>query len=501
MSNIVVFNTLTGQKEKFVPISGNQVKMYACGPTVYDMSHLGHARMAIVWDVVQRYLRYAGYDLTYVRNITDVDDKIINRARDMGTTPEQVAREYTYSFWRDMHELNVESPDVEPRCTEYISLMIEFIQGLIEKGSAYVAGQDVYFDVASFKEYGKLGKKELDDLISGARELVRSQEDLAERKKNPVDFALWKGTAETAASWNSPWGYGRPGWHLECSTMTKHVLGPTIDIHAGGEDLVFPHHENEIAQSESLHGVTMAKYWLHNSFVQVTVFKDNEKISEKMAKSAGNFSTIHGLLQEFSADTIRLFILQTHYRHPIDFSLESLASTRTAMARLLRAAAISEGSESQNGNQGAGADPGQFVRLLKERKDYAGLRDLADDEFTKQFVHDFEEAMNNDFNTAIASSLLFTVADKIFQDTDDVRRRAYAKVLVSYGRLLGLTFQDTRRFIDTATGEKVLDLVLELRGAARGRKDYQTADLIRKQLGELGISVMDTAGGASWEKE
>ncbi len=501
MSNIIVFNTLTGQKEPFVPISGNKVKMYACGPTVYDMSHLGHARMAIVWDVVQRYLRYSGYDLTYVRNITDVDDKIIKRARAYGTTPEQVAREFTYAFWRDMHELNVEPPDVEPRCTEFIPLMIEFIQGLLEKGSAYVAGQDVYFDVASFKDYGKLGKKDLDELISGAREQVRSQEDLAERKKNPVDFALWKSTPEDGSGWTSPWGYGRPGWHLECSTMTKHVLGPTIDIHAGGEDLVFPHHENEIAQSESLHDLPMAKYWLHNSFVQVTVIKDNERLSEKMAKSLGNFSTVQGLLQQFSADTIRLFILQTHYRHPIDFSIESLSGTRTAMARLLRAAAVA--GESLNGNNDGKPDSGsgQFARQLKEREGYAGLRESADDDFTKQFVQDFEEAMNNDFNTARASSLLFTLADKIFQEADESRRNACARVLVNYGRLLGLTFQDTRRFIDTTTGEKVLDLVLELRGAARNRKDYQTADLIRKQLGDLGISVMDTAGGASWEKE
>lgn len=283
--------------------------------------------------------------------------------------------------------------------------------------------------------------------------------------------------------------------------MTKHVLGPTIDIHAGGEDLVFPHHENEIAQSESLHDLPMAKYWLHNSFVQVTVIKDNERLSEKMAKSLGNFSTVQGLLQQFSADTIRLFILQTHYRHPIDFSIESLSGTRTAMARLLRAAAVA--GESLNGNNDGKPDSGsgQFARQLKEREGYAGLRESADDDFTKQFVQDFEEAMNNDFNTARASSLLFTLADKIFQEADESRRNACARVLVNYGRLLGLTFQDTRRFIDTTTGEKVLDLVLELRGAARNRKDYQTADLIRKQLGDLGISVMDTAGGASWEKE
>lgn len=498
MTTIQVYNTLSGKKEPFEPLNGNKVLMYACGPTVYDLSHLGHARMALVWDVVQRYLRFSGYDVTYVRNVTDVDDKIINRARAIGVTPEQLAREYTYTFWHDMHCLNVQPPDFEPKATEFIELMIEFTKGLIEKGHAYVSEKDVYFDVASFKGYGKLGKKNLDDLLVGAREQVRSQDDLAERKKSPVDFALWKGAREGELGWSSPWGAGRPGWHLECSTMTKHVLGKTIDIHAGGEDLVFPHHENEIAQSEALHGEPMAKYWLHNSFVQVN--------SEKMSKSEGNFSTIQDLLALFSPDTIRLFALQTHYRHPIDFSIESLSATRTAMARLLRAASYAHPSPSGNGSSTDSGVATFGERLLNQNKEQitratAEAQDPVKDDTTSQFRQTFLEAMDNDFNTAVATSQLFQLADRIFQEADKVTQAGYAQVFAQHARVLGLTLVDTRRHVDIKISEQVLNLVLQLRQNAREKKDYQTSDLIRKQLTELGINVMDTtSGGSTWER-
>jgi cysteinyl-tRNA synthetase len=472
MSKIQVFNTLSGKKEEFVPLNGTTVKMYACGPTVYDLSHLGHARMAIVWDVVQRYLRFVGYDVVYVRNITDVDDKIIKRAAELGISPEKLAREYTYAFWHDMKELNVESPDYEPRATEYIANMITFTRSLIEKGHAYEAGGDVYFDVASFKEYGKLGKQNLEQLLSGAREQAVAQEALAHLKKTPVDFALWKSVAEGEMSWPSPWGRGRPGWHLECSSMVKHILGETIDIHAGGEDLVFPHHENEIAQSEALHGKPMARYWLHNSFVQTN--------SEKMAKSLGNFKTIQDLLAQFSADTIRLFILQSHYRNPIDFTIESLHATSTGIQRLLRAAASGH--------------------ALEESNPASGQPSLKAQQVADSFKNEFVEAMNNDFNTAVAISQLYQLADSIAQTDEEADKHYLANTLVHYARVLGLTMVDTRKMIDTATGGKLIELILTLRSEARLRKDYASADLIRKSLTEIGVNVMDSAQGAAWEK-
>ncbi len=502
MSEIQVFNTLSKQKEPFKPINGNKVHMYACGPTVYDMSHLGHARMAIVWDVVQRYLRFSGFDVTYVRNVTDVDDKIIKRAKELGVQPDKVAREYTYTFWNDMHRLNVQPPDFEPRCTEYISLMIEFIEDLIEKKHAYESDGDVYFDVNSFKDYGKLGNKTVEDLLVGAREdQVRSQDSLKERKKSPVDFALWKGAPDTEPGWSSPWGHGRPGWHLECSTMIKHVLGETIDIHAGGEDLVFPHHENEIAQSNSLHSKPLAKYWLHNSFVKVN--------AEKMSKSLGNFSTIDGLLGSFSADTIRLFILQTHYRHPIDFSIDSLKGAASAMGRLLRASSYApqEDAENQqkNGIPEALSAPIFGDKMLEcsphVTADKMEQLDKEQDEVTKAFRKEFVDAMNNDFNTAAAISSLFQLAEKIFQlKDDDEKKKSYAQILRDHARVLGLIMEDHRHFLDAKTSGKVVDLVLSLRDRARTNKDYQASDLIRDELGNLGISVMDSKDGASWER-
>ncbi len=469
---IQVFNTLSGKKEDFVPLSGKTVKIYACGPTVYDSSHLGHARKEIVWDTVQRYLRFLGYDVIYVRNITDVDDKIINRAKERGIGPDRLAREYTYAFWRDMDALNVASPDFEPRATEFISQMIAFVQDLIKKGHAYESGGDVYFDVASFKDYGKLGKQNLEQLLVGAREQVIAQETLSQLKKSPVDFALWKSAGTEELGWPSPWGHGRPGWHLECSTMVKHILGDTIDIHSGGEDLVFPHHENEIAQSEALHEKPLAKYWLHNGFIQVS--------SEKMAKSLGNFKTIQDLLEQYSADAIRIFVLQTHYRNPIDFSPESLAAVKAGLSRLIRAANLSPAGDG-NGNHSAVSPDGQKVE--------------------KQFRADFEQAMNNDFNTAIAISLLYQLSDHILalKDKQVQDRHHLSALLREYAAVLGLKLTDRRKVVDTETSEKLVELLLEMRQKAKANKDFATADTIRKSLTDIGISVMDTPSGANWE--
>jgi len=468
--SIQVFNTLSGKKEEFVPLNGKKVTMYACGPTVYDQSHLGHGRVFIIWDVVQRYLRFSGYDVTYVRNITDVDDKIINRAKEMGISPEKLARQYTYAFWNDMVALNVDFPDYEPRATEYIKQMLDFISELIAANHAYEAGGDVYFDVASFKEYGKLGKQNLEQLLVGARDQVINQEALSALKKTPVDFALWKRAGEDELGWPSPWGRGRPGWHLECSTMVKHILGESIDLHVGGEDLVFPHHENEIAQSESLHHKPLAKYWLHNGFVQIS--------SEKMSKSLGNFSTIKELMRSFSADTIRLFVLQTHYRNPIDFTLESLAANKKGIQTILRAASPARLSAEENG---------------QAPSDQAA-------EIEKAFAADFVEAMNNDFNTAVAISHLFKLADTINKSKDTGEQKHLASVLVKYSQILGLTLEDTRTEIDSPLGGKLVDLLLTLRQDAKSKKDFASSDLIRKNLTDMGINVMDTAAGASWEK-
>jgi cysteinyl-tRNA synthetase len=468
MSPLKLFNTLTGQKEEFVPLQGNTVKLYSCGPTVYDLSHLGHARKEITFDVIQRYLRFKGYDVIYVRNITDVDDKIINRAKERGISPEKLAREYIYTFWHDMHALNTEAPDFEPRATEYIPRMIEFVQGLIDKGHAYASGGDVYFDVASFKEYGKLKKQKLEDLLVGAREQVRSQEELREVKRSPVDFALWKAASKDELGWESPWGYGRPGWHLECSTMNKHVLGETIDIHGGGEDLIFPHHENEIAQSEALHDKPFSKYWLHNNFVQVE--------AEKMSKSLGNFRTIQDVLKQYSADAMRMFLLQTHYRSPIEFTGDNMDAAKASMSRLIRAAKQADEVNGQDMRESLATDP-----------------DL------KPYYDDFVEAMDNDFNTPIAVSILFALADKVFQAGEEGAK--YARALRFLGKLLGFTLEDTSRKIDSQTAEGVLDLILDLREKARANKDYATSDLIRNELQARGIKVMDKKGApATWEK-
>ena len=479
MQKIKVFNTLTGKKEPFVPLQGNKVSLYACGPTVYDSSHLGHARMAIVWDVVQRYLRFAGYDVTFVRNITDVDDKIINKANALGVRPEQVARHYLFEFWRDMAALNVAPPDVEPRATEFLSQMIQFIEGLIAKGHAYAVDGDVYFDEASFENYGRLARKQLDELRSGAREQVLSQDELAKRKRHPADFALWKGVAKGLTGWQSPWGLGRPGWHIECSTMIKAVLGETIDIHAGGEDLIFPHHENEIAQSEALHDRPLARYWLHNSFVNVN--------KEKMAKSLGNFKTIAEMLAVYSGDTIRLMMLQTHYRKPIDFSADALDSARQALTRLVRAAVFSI--------------PPVSTAFAPYEFDAQEAAKFADDEVLAAFHDSFVAAMNNDFNAAEAVAHLFALSDKVIASDDVIRRAAWSDALREYAGLLGLTLADTRQELNAQTASRVMDAVVAIRQDARGRKDFALSDQIRDKLALAGVNVNDTKGGATWEKK
>jgi len=470
-----IYNSLTKRKEEFKPIDGKTVRIYACGPTVYDLSHLGHARAFIVWDVIQRYLRFCGYDVIFVRNVTDIEDKIIKKAKEAGLEPEQVSRQYLFEFWRDMDALNVQPPDYEPRATEFVFQMIEFVQGLIKKGKAYQSNGDVYFDVPAAAKYGQLTKQNLSDMQAGSRELTQSQAELEERKRHPADFALWKSAAPHETGWPSPWGHGRPGWHLECSTMIKHVLGETIDLHGGGEDLLFPHHENEIAQSEALHdGKPLSRFWVHNSFVQLN--------SEKMSKSLGNFSTIRDILKHYSADEIRLFILTNHYRTPIDFSEDALQSAKAAMQRLLRAA------------WSAGILPASKDPVDPKQSDL----DLSNPTI-KKFHDQFTAAMDNDFNTSVALACLFELADVIGKTKEASERAHLADCLRFYAGVLGFTLADTRQDLSPETTHKLMNLVLDLRLEARNRKDFATSDLIRDRLSNCGINVMDTAGGATWE--
>ena len=449
--------------------------------------------MYIVWDVIQRYLRFKGYDVIYARNVTDVDDKIINSARDLGVAPDMVARRFLFEFWRDMNSLNIQAPHSEPRASEYIPQMIEFIQGLINKKHAYVAGSDVYFDVASLPQYGQLTRQKLEKMMAGAREQVVAQSELEKRKKHPADFALWKGYEEEKDTgkdrqlsedlrwkygWDSPWGLGRPGWHIECSTMVKDVLGETIDLHGGGEDLLFPHHENELAQSTALHDKPLARFWVHNSFIQVN--------SEKMSKSLGNFNTIRDLLKHYSADEIRLFILQTHYRNPIDFAPDSLQACKIGMQRLVRALECLGSGEAEN------KDP--FAQpILESTKPPSSTH-------YHNFDTEFREAMDNDFNTAKAIACLFLLADTISTKiSDQAEKRQAAAVLLYYANLLGLTLVYDKQSVSTETGKRLIDLLLRLRANAKDKKDYAASDMIRAALTECGINVMDTKDGASWE--
>ena len=493
MTGLKIFNTLSGKKEDFQPLVAGKVSYYSCGPTVYDLSHLGHARKEMSHDVIQRYLRFIGYDVTYVRNITDIDDKIINRAKELGIRPEQLARRFTYTFWKDMDDLNNASPDVEPRATEYISNMIRFTEELIKKGHAYESSGDVYFDVPSFKEYGKLRKQSIEDLMHGAREQVRNQADLKELKKNPVDFALWKSAPTGETGWPSPWGWGRPGWHLECSCMIQNVLGETIDIHGGGEDLIFPHHENELAQSEALHGKPLARFWIHNAFLMID--------AEKMAKSLGNFKTIQTILENYSADTLRLFILQTHYRSPIDFNTEAIEAAKTGGQRLLRAARMAKTDELHKENGKLNSKLGKF--LTADHPCVLSLRNDPDAGAAISKLHnDFVEAMNNDFNTPQAVSALFNMADLVFATKDENLASKYAAAIKTYAMVLGLRLTDTSKIIDNSTGSKLVEALLDLRDHARSNKDYKQSDQIRDALLGLGIKVMDVKGSrASWEKE
>ena len=447
-------NSYTNQVEEFKPIEEGKVKMYVCGPTVYDYAHLGHARCYITWDVLYRYLKFKGYDVTYCRNVTDVDDKILKKAEKEGKTPEEVSQYWYKQFTSSMNALHNLKPDIEPFATKTIGEMISIIKDLIRNGYAYEAGGDVYFRVKKFPKYGYLSKQPIDQLESGARI------EVGELKEDPLDFALWK--KDEKFGYNSPWGVGRPGWHIECSAMSRKYLGKTIDIHAGGADLIFPHHENEIAQSECANGCKFVNYWLHNGFVTIN--------KEKMSKSLGNFLTIDDLLKKYDANTIRFFILTNHYRMPVEFSDESLSSAQAGVKRLMNA------------------------KRTKINDDL----DITQTDSYKQFV----EAMDDDLNTSKALAVLFDLANRANKDEKDA-----FTILYKLASVLGFSFEKAALSEDELTkaveqvsevlGEKFasMDELIEYRKKAREEKNWDVADKIRIALDDCGIVVKDSKEG------
>jgi len=472
-----VFNTLSGQKEEFLP-QGDEVKMYVCGVTPYDDCHIGHAMSYIIFDVIKRYLQFRGYKVKYVQNITDIDDKIIDRAGRLGISTHDLAKKYSDSYFEDMDALNIGRADIYPRATEEIPKIIEVVQGLIDKGYAYPAGGSVYFRVRSVADYGKLSHRSLESMMAGMRIEVE------EEKEDSMDFVLWKAAKPGEPSWSSPWGQGRPGWHIECSAMSLKYLGDTLDIHGGGQDLVFPHHENEIAQSESFTGVKpFVKYWLHNGLVQLG--------EEKMSKSLGNLITIKEALQKYSADAIRIFTLSSYYRGPLTYSEEALGAAESGADRL-RQAVKGEG-----------------------RGDVAGVKiDV------EPYQNRFTEAMNDDFSTAQALAALFDLAREINRADEAGLDAAEAQqTLLKLANILGLTLKplekpplDAKPFIDLlleflpsiekplpTEAEPVIELLISTRNQLREAKQWQRADEIRARLAELGIAFEDTPKGTVWK--
>jgi len=475
-----IYNTLSKNEEIFEPLNPPTVKMYVCGPTVYDLSHLGHARTYIAFDVVRRYLEFLGYSVVYVVNITDVEDKIIKRAQEKGVSPFELAEEYTKEYFKDIEALQIKKADINPKVTEHIEDIIEVVQGLIDKGYAYVADGDVYFDVLKFPDYGKLSHQSLEDLKAGARV------EVSEKKKHPADFALWKKSKEGEPSWGSPWGPGRPGWHIECSVMSMKYLGEQLDIHGGGQDLIFPHHENEIAQSEAYTGKKpFAKYWMHTGLVMVR--------GERMGKSLGNFVTIKELLEKFNAEAVRLFVLSTHYRSPIDFTWERIEQAKSSLERLYNTIENIE------------------VALRESDINYAyKLKDL-DLDFYRNLISDerkFFEAMNNDFNTPAAISALFELSSHVnnyLRNADKPNGALLSRTFnffMNIGEIFGLFNKfkvKPEKKEEYGLVEKLIALIVDIRSEARKRKDWETADKIREKLRELGIFLEDTKEKTIWK--
>lgn len=488
-----IFNTLNNRKEAFVPRNPDKVEMYVCGPTTYNLIHLGNARPLIVFDMVRRYLEYSGYEVTYVQNFTDIDDKIINRANEEKTDPLVLAAKYIKEYYKDAGALGVRPATIHPKVSEHLPEIIEMIQGIIDNGYGYSIDGDVYFSVSKFCGYGKLSGRKLEDMQAGARINVD------DRKEHPMDFALWKTAKPGEPSWDSPWGKGRPGWHIECSAMAKKYLGMGFDIHGGGFDLIFPHHENEIAQAEACTGVgTFARYWMHNGFITV-----NE---EKMSKSLGNFFTVREILAKYDSEVVRFYILSTHYRSPLDFDDTKLEMNRKSLARLHN---VLDNTEALLKNVPFGTNDEAWDNHIGDEIDK--LRRSA--EKAKQ---DFREAMDDDFNTALAIAGLFDLAREanafgkiLTEETAQAMPAQVKEVLqevqrtfLELGEVLGLFEQrGLANQEDSGLVEELMALIIEIRREARAKKDWATADTIRNNLGEIGIILEDTPQGVRWKRK
>jgi len=452
-----VHNTLTRKEEDFIPLVPGEVRMYVCGVTVYDLCHIGHARSAIVFDVIRRYLAFKGYRVTFVKNFTDVDDRIIKRANAEGVSAREISERYIAEFYRDMDAIGILRGDVEPKATDHIEQMIRLIEQLVTAGVAYVVEGDVYFEISKFPAYGRLSGKNLDELLAGARV------EVDERKRDPRDFALWKAAKPGEPSWPSPWGDGRPGWHIECSAMAMEYLGSTFDVHGGGEDLVFPHHECEIAQSEAATRKTFARYWVHNGFVNLG--------AEKMSKSLGNTLLIRELVKRHDPDALRLWLLGTHYRHPVEFSEERLNEAGRALER--------------------------FSRLFREAARYAWPPGPVPDAL-RQFRLRFEAAMDDDFNTPQALGALFDLARALYEHVERTEEADAQQALVAgvdevkrLGGALGLFASG----VTVAGPPAEVDRLVSERSEARKRRDWRRSDELRDELQKLGWSVEDTPSG------
>ncbi len=461
-----LFNTLTRKKEEFIPMVPGKIRMYVCGPTVYNFFHIGNARPFIIFDVLRRYFEYIGYEVTYVQNFTDVDDKIIKRAQEEGISPSQVAEKYINEYFTDADALGIKRATIHPRVSENIGGIIEMIKTLMDKGLAYEINGNVYYRATKFEEYGKLSKQKLEDLELGSRI------EISEEKEHPVDFALWKTQKPGEPGWDSPWGPGRPGWHIECSVMAKRYLGETIDIHGGGQDLIFPHHENEIAQSEGAHDKAFARYWIHNGYINV----DNQK----MSKSLGNFFTVREISKLFDLEVVRLFMLSAHYRNPVNFSKELLEQAKSALERLYNARNnaeyLLENAQVQK------QSPGElewFDRIMDYREQ-------------------FKTSMEDDINTADALSAIFELVKEMNSYLNDLRSRQTIQDTLNLFYELTSVLGIVQKRQDDLEGE--IETLIQKRQQARKEKDWELADQIRDQIRDMGIQLEDTPQGVKWKR-